>query len=96
MCLTVLLLGFIVPNSFEFIYLHIIAGMVTILTVSDLYKRASLFISIGQITLIYMVTYLAFSIIKEGNACTNKLGLFHFIFSKWIAIIFVIVLYLYV
>jgi putative nucleotidyltransferase with HDIG domain len=66
--LTVLLLGFIVPNSFEFIYLHIIAGMVTILTVSDLYKRASLFISIGQITLIYMITYLAFSIIKEGNA----------------------------
>lgn len=66
--LTVLLLGFIVPNSFEFIYLHIIAGMVTILTVSDLYKRASLFISVGQITLIYMVTYFAFSILKEGNA----------------------------
>ncbi|SEB85376.1 hypothetical protein SAMN04489761_1960 [Tenacibaculum sp. MAR_2009_124] len=66
--LTVLLLGFIVPNSFEFIYLHIIAGIVTILTVSELYKRANLFISIGQITLIYMITYLAFSIIKEGNA----------------------------
>ncbi|MFY0631585.1 MAG: HDIG domain-containing protein [Flavobacteriaceae bacterium] len=66
--LTILLLGFIVPNSFEFIYLHIIAGIVTILTVSDLYKRATLFISIGQITLIYMITYLAFSIIKEGNA----------------------------
>ncbi|MGB1043127.1 MAG: HD family phosphohydrolase [Tenacibaculum sp.] len=66
--LTVLLLGFIVPNSFEFIYLHIIAGIVTILTVSELYKRASLFVSIGQITLIYMITYFAFSILKEGNA----------------------------
>ena len=66
--LTVLLLGFIVPNSFEFIYLHIIAGIVTILTVSELYKRASLFMSIGQITLIYMITYFAFSILKEGNA----------------------------
>ena len=55
------------PNSFEFIYLHIIAGIVTILTVSDLYKRASLFVSIGQITLIYMITYFAFSMIKEGN-----------------------------
>lgn len=66
--LTVLLLGFIVPNSFEFIYLHIIAGIVAILTVSELYKRANLFISIGQITLIYMITYLAFSVIKEGNA----------------------------
>lgn len=70
--LTVLLLGFIVPNSFEFIYLHIIAGIVTILTVSELYKRANLFISIGQITLIYMITYLAFSVIKEGNATQIK------------------------
>ncbi|WP_343329347.1 HDIG domain-containing metalloprotein [Polaribacter staleyi] len=66
--LTVLLLGYIVPNSFEFIYLHIIAGIVTILTVSELYKRANLFISVAQITLIYMLTYFAFSIIREGNA----------------------------
>jgi|TARA_B110000967_G_scaffold54554_1_gene55943 putative nucleotidyltransferase with HDIG domain len=66
--LTVLLLGYIVPNSFEFIYLHIIAGIVTILTVSDLSKRANLFISVAQITSIYMITYFAFSIIKEGNA----------------------------
>jgi putative nucleotidyltransferase with HDIG domain len=66
--LTVLLLGYVVPNSFEFIYLHIIAGIVTILTVSELYKRANLFISVAQITGIYMLTYFAFSIIKEGNA----------------------------
>lgn len=65
--LTVLLLGFIVPDSFEFIYLHIIAGIVTVLSVSELYKRANLFISIGQVTFIYMVTYFAFSVIKEGN-----------------------------
>ena len=70
--LTVLLLGFIVPNSFEFIYLHIIAGIVTILSVSELYKRAHLFISIGQITMIYMITYFAFSVIKEGNADNLK------------------------
>ena len=65
--LTVLLLGFIVPNSFEFIFLQIIAGIVTILTVSELYKRANLFVSISQITLIYMIAYFAFSIIQEGN-----------------------------
>lgn len=70
--LTVLLLGFIVPNSFEFIYLQIIAGIVTILTVSELYKRANLFISVGQITLIYMLTYFAFSIIHEGSVTHVK------------------------
>ena len=66
--LTVLLLGFIVPNSFEFIFLQIIAGIVTILTISELYKRANLFISVLQITFVYFVAYFAFSIIQEGNA----------------------------
>ncbi len=65
--LTVLILGFVVPNSFEYIFLQIVAGIVTILTVSELYKRANLFISVGQITLIYIVGYLAFHIIHEGN-----------------------------
>ena len=65
--LTVLILGFVVPNSFEYIFLQIIVGIVTILTVSELYKRANLFISVGQITLIYIVGYLAFHIIYEGS-----------------------------
>ncbi|WP_111709156.1 HD family phosphohydrolase [Lutibacter citreus] len=66
--LTVLLLGFIVPNSFEFIFLQIIAGIVTILTISELYKRANLFISVFQITFVYFIAYFAFAIIQEGNA----------------------------
>ena len=65
--LTVLILGFIVPNSFEYIFLQIITGIVTILTASELYKRANLFISVGQITLIYIVGYFAFHAIHEGN-----------------------------
>jgi len=65
--LTILLLGFIVPNSFEFIFIQIIAGIVTILTVSELNKRASLFISVAQITGIYLLSYFAFSITQEGN-----------------------------
>ena len=65
--LTILLLGFIVPNSFEFIFLQIIAGIITILTVTELHRRANLFISISQVILVYMVAYLAFHIIQEGD-----------------------------
>jgi putative nucleotidyltransferase with HDIG domain len=65
--LTVLILGFVVPNSFEYIFLQIVAGIVTILTISELYKRANLFISVGQITLIYIIGYFAFHIIHEGT-----------------------------
>jgi putative nucleotidyltransferase with HDIG domain len=65
--LTVLLLGFVVANNYEYMFLQIIAGIVTILTVSELYKRANLFISVGQITLIYIVAYFAFFVIHEGG-----------------------------
>ena len=65
--ITVLLLGFVVSNNYEYMFLQIIAGIVTILTVSELYKRANLFISVGQITLIYILSYFSFYIIYEGN-----------------------------
>ncbi len=65
--LTLMLLGFVVPNSFEYLFLQLIAGIVTILTVSELYRRANLFISVGQITLVYIVGYFAFFILQEGN-----------------------------
>ncbi|WP_166387641.1 HD family phosphohydrolase [Polaribacter sp. 11A2H] len=94
--LTVLLLGYIVPNSFEFIYLHIIAGMVTILTVSELYKRGNLFISVAQITLIYMLTYFAFSIIKEGNASQINWNYFMlFAANGLLSFLSIIIIYMY-
>ncbi len=92
--LTVLLLGFIVPNSFEFIYLHIIAGIVAILSTSELYKRASLFVSIAQITFIYMITYFAFSIIKEGNANSIK-GIYFGLFAMNGLLSFLAVFFIY-
>ena len=94
--LTVLLLGFVVPNSFEFIFLQIIAGIVTILTVSELYKRVNLFISIGQIVLIYMISYVAFTIIHEGNA--QNLNWFYFglfAFNGMLAFLATILIFVY-
>ena len=94
--LTVLLLGYVVPNSFEFIYLHIIAGIVTILSVSELYKRANLFISVAQITGIYMITYFAFSIIKEGNASQINLDYFMlFAVNGLLSFLAIILIYIY-
>ncbi|MGA9589774.1 MAG: HDIG domain-containing metalloprotein, partial [Salegentibacter sp.] len=74
--ITVLLLGFIVPNSYEYMFLQIIAGIVTILTVSELYKRANLFISVGQITLVYIISYFAFTILQEGSIADMKAEVF--------------------
>ena len=65
--LTTLLLGFIVPNSFEFVFLQITAGVITIQSVEQLYRRANLFISVGQIVLVYIIGYIAFTSIQEGS-----------------------------
>ena len=65
--LTVLLLGFIVPNSFEFVFLQITAGIISIQSVAQLYRRANLFISVGQIVLVYLIGYIAFTTIQEGS-----------------------------
>ena len=65
--LSVLLMGFIVPNGFEFIFIQIIAGIVIIQTNTDLHKRASIFISVTQIVIIYILCYFSFSIAYLGN-----------------------------
>jgi len=41
--------------------------IVTILTISESFKRANLFISVGQITSVYIIAYIAFHIIHEGS-----------------------------
>lgn len=65
--LTLLILGFIVPNNFEFLFLHTIAGIITILTPSDLYQRANLFVSVSIITCVYILSYFSISIITNGD-----------------------------
>ncbi len=65
--ITVLILSLIVPNGDQYVFLQIMAGIVSILTSSELYKRANLFLSVGQITLVYIISYLSFHIIQEGG-----------------------------
>nr|AOE08143.1 phosphohydrolase [uncultured bacterium] len=65
--ITILNLGFIVPNSFEFVFLQIMVGIVTILSTTQLQNRANLFITVGRIVLVYLLGYVAFNIIHEGN-----------------------------
>ena len=86
---TILLIGFIVPNNFEYIFLNIIAGIVTILSVSDLYKRANLFIAVSQITAIYILAYFSFFVIHEGGIEFIKLENFVLFILCGLATLFV-------
>ena len=73
--LTLLVVGFIVPDSFQFLFLHTIAGIITILTPSDLYQRANLFISVSIITGVYIISYFSITIIINGNISDVSLNI---------------------
>tara|TARA_B100001758_G_scaffold247628_2_gene266259 strand:+ start:12602 stop:14707 length:2106 start_codon:yes stop_codon:yes gene_type:complete len=65
--ITILIIGFIVPNGFEFVFLQLIAGIVSILTVLKMYKRAQLFMSVAKVIGVYLLVYVALSFIHDGS-----------------------------
>ncbi len=65
--LVVLIAGFFVPNSFEFAYFEITAGMVSIYSIKNLIRREQFLISALIITFTYFVAFLGISFIREGS-----------------------------
>lgn len=59
--------GFLVPDSFEFIFLNFIAGIVAIFSMTNVYKRGIFFFTAGILFLTYSILYLGMGIIQEGN-----------------------------
>ncbi len=65
--LVVLIAGFFVPNSFEFAYFELTAGMVSIYSIKNLIRREQFLISALIITFTYFVAFLGISFIREGS-----------------------------
>src|SRR3984885_13521993 len=65
--LVVLIAGFFVPNSFEFAYFEITAGMGSIYSIKNLIRREQFLISALIITFTYFVSFLGISFIREGS-----------------------------
>jgi len=64
---TLLLTGFIVPNSFEFVFLNFIASFVGIINIRAIYRRGALFRSISLVIIAYCVSYLAMVLMQGIN-----------------------------
>jgi putative nucleotidyltransferase with HDIG domain len=65
--IVVMIVGFWAPNSFEFIFLNLITGIVAIFSLTNSYRRGILFLTAVMIIGAYSLVYLAFSMIQEGN-----------------------------
>lgn len=64
---TMLLIGFIAPNSFEYILIQIVAGTIAVVSLSRLHRRWHLLITVSLIVGAYLLMYIGFSLIKEGS-----------------------------
>jgi len=71
-----LIIGFQVPNSFEFIFLQIVAGVFSVLMVNNLYRRKDLFLTGGKVTFVYAVSYFSLAILQEGSVKTIDYNVF--------------------
>nr|WP_113653451.1 HDIG domain-containing metalloprotein [Pedobacter namyangjuensis] len=65
--LVILIAGFFVPNSFEFVFYQTTAGMVAIYSIKNLVKREQLLISASFILGAYFVSFVGIALLREGD-----------------------------
>jgi putative nucleotidyltransferase with HDIG domain len=65
--ITIMLAGFIVPNSFEFVFISYIAGVMVIFSLTNITRRARLFYTAFMVFLAYSVVYFGVGIMQEGS-----------------------------
>lgn len=64
---TIILIGFIAPNGFEFVFMQFIAGIVAIFAMHSARKRSQLFWSAAIVFVTYSFIYFALSLIHESD-----------------------------
>ena len=65
--LVILIAGFFVPNSFEFVFYETTAGMVAIYSIRNLIKREQLLLSALFILTAYFICFLGIALLREGS-----------------------------
>jgi putative nucleotidyltransferase with HDIG domain len=62
-----LLVGFLAPNSFEFIYMNFIAGIMAIISLTNIYRRNKFIMASVMVFISYGIVYLGYTMIQEGS-----------------------------
>ena len=65
--ISILLVGWLAPDPFHFVFTQLMAGILSVLTIENLYKRSDLFISVGKIAIVYFITFIGISLITKGD-----------------------------
>lgn len=79
--MTLLILGMVLPSAYEFLFLQLAAGIVVMLGSNELHKRTNLFAAAFFVTLVYIVSYVAFHGLRGGAILSIDL---------WVLLLFVL------
>ena len=62
-----MIVGFFAPNSFEFVFMNFIAGMMAIISLTNIYRRNKFIMAAVMVFLSYSLVYLGYTMIQEGS-----------------------------
>ena len=65
--ITIILIGFLVPNSFQFVFMQLISGIITIFSIVNLQKRAQFFFTSVVVFISYSAIYTGLILTQEGS-----------------------------
>ena len=70
---TLLLISIYIKDSFEFFYMNILAGVVSLLSKREIHKRSNLFMNVGKITVTYSISFYCILLVQKGGFSTKDL-----------------------
>lgn len=65
--ITIILIGFMAPNGFEFVFLQFIAGIISIFSVVNFQRRSQFVFSALMVFVVYSLVYIGNFLIQEGS-----------------------------
>jgi cyclic-di-AMP phosphodiesterase PgpH len=85
--ITIMLSGFMVPDPFLFIFMSFISGMIAIFTLTNIYRRAKLFLTALTVVISYSALYLGLNLMHDGSFVNVKLSAFYLFFGNGILVL---------
>ncbi len=73
---TIIIIGFLAPNSFDFVFIQMIAGIITIISVVNLERRAQFFMTSFLIFITYSLIYIGLTLIQAGDFTHDSFKVF--------------------
>ncbi|MGB1248637.1 MAG: HD family phosphohydrolase [Chitinophagales bacterium] len=78
----ILIAGFFIPKSFHFVFIQVVAGIIAIYGNKDVRYWSQFFSAIGFILLAYLMSYIGFALITEGNLNAISLPIIGCLFAN--------------